>query len=151
MANDERDEHNVSLPTRKCDKATSQNRLLQPGRLSKLGASAIFWPPTDLQLVHSVNPGKSRMSTGMTIDDVSARRAISAISSQPVNAPPTRRSRNGSRASTVSCPRARGFCTAKNSLVSLQPGTAPKENPCRQKKIAAIKQAFRTVRNSLID
>src|SRR5882762_2370944 len=92
----------------------------------------------------------------MTIDDVSARRAISAISSQPVNAPPAGRSRNGSRASTVSCPRARGFCTAKNSLVSrspvqrdqtvlcawilhckeqfglVAPGTAPKENPCPQ-------------------
>jgi hypothetical protein len=32
---------------------------------------------------------------------VSPRHVISAISNQPVNAPPTRRSRNGSRASTV--------------------------------------------------
>jgi len=70
----------------------------------------------------------------MTIDDVSARRAISAISSQPVNAPPTRRSRNGSRASTVSCPRARGFCTAKSSLVSLHRGPRPKRIHARQKR-----------------
>src|SRR5882762_7198978 len=70
----------------------------------------------------------------MTIDDVSARRAISAISSQPVNAPPAGRSRNGSRASTVSCPRARGFCTAKNSLVSLHRGPRPKRIHARQKR-----------------
>src|SRR6266496_3067974 len=57
----------------------------------------------------------------MTIEDVSARHAISASSNQPVNAPPTRRSRNGSRASTVSCPRARGFCTCKDRFAGGHP------------------------------
>src|SRR6266487_1516193 len=70
----------------------------------------------------------------MTIDDVSAHHATSAISNQPVNAPPTKRSRNGSRASTVSCPRVRGLCTAKSSLVSYHLGPHPKRIHARQKR-----------------
>jgi len=104
-----------------CCRQISETRQSDP-------VEAFVAEPMALELVHSVNAGEKPNAPGMTIDDVSARRAISAISSQPVNAPPIRRSRNGSHASTVLCPKARGFCTAKNSLVSFTGDRAQRES-----------------------
>jgi len=58
MANDEPDGDNVSLPTRKCDKANFPESPAATRTAAQTWCLGNFWPPPDLQLVHSVNPGE---------------------------------------------------------------------------------------------
>jgi hypothetical protein len=55
------------------------------------------------------------------IDDMGARRAILATSSPSSHALPIRKFKSGSRANTVSCLRARSFCTACKEQFGLKP------------------------------
>ncbi len=71
-----------------------------------------------------------------------------------VHAPPIRKSRNGSRANMASCPRARGFCTAKSSSASPRQGPHPKRIPAHQtrsrrlNKLSATSGCFERIKLS---